>query len=177
MIVERCKLSHCFYEFNSHITSISYFHHSIPSESACFSIVNIVRSCFISCANNANNLSSYFAVTFIRAKAFRSSFQKTRFNRVPSKIKSVLRSPSIASRSFDCKSDDRISIFTSRSIRENDIKCEILIDLSRALIRISIILVSHTKRGETFSRQAWSIGRLTFKTLCVFVYVCVCVRM
>lgn len=68
------------------------------------------------CTNNANNLSSYFAVMFIRAKAFQNSFQKTRFDRVPSEIvreiKSVLRSPSIASRSIDCKSDLDIYFFT-----------------------------------------------------------------
>jgi len=102
------------------ISSISYFHTIIPyhrKAPSFWSSTSVVHVSQIMCTNNANNLSSYFAVTFIRAKAFQSSFQKTRFDRVPSEIvreiKSVLRSPSIASRSIDCKSDDRISIFVS----------------------------------------------------------------
>lgn len=78
-----------FYEFNFHIIYFIFsYHHCIPSlaRSIFFLIVNVSRSCFIKCTNNANNLSSYFAATLsplIQAKAFRSSFQKTRFDRAP----------------------------------------------------------------------------------------------
>lgn len=112
---------HLFYIF------VFNFHHSISLEKAFLSIVNIGRSCFITCTNNANDLPSYFAATWsplIRAKAFQSSPKKKKYTiRSCSKrdcsreIKSVLRLPSIASHSIDRKFVDHILKFASLHIR------------------------------------------------------------
>lgn len=85
-------------------------------------------------------------------------------------IKSVLHSPSIASHSIDCRSDDRVSRFVSLdSIRENVASCIWNPELNRRFgscspIWISITLIFHTKAS---SRR--SIGRcnMHFRKSCV----------